>query len=95
MSRYNGWSSYETWAVNMWSENDGLSESFRELARELLSQETDNAVSDLSLHIKDYFYESMPDLDGFWVDMLRASLGSVNWYEFAKHIAQDAMEECE
>lgn len=90
----NGWSSYETWLINMWSENDGLSESFLELARELLAQDTDSAVYDLSLHIKDYFVESMPDLEGFWFDMLRSSLDGVNWYEFAEHIAQDAMEDC-
>lgn len=36
MADYNGWSNYETWAVNLWMDNDqGTQEYWRDQAREL------------------------------------------------------------
>lgn len=37
-NEYNGWTNYETWAVNLWIDNDGGTERWTERASEILAQ---------------------------------------------------------
>ena len=92
MSEYCGWPNQQTWVVNLWMSNGGLQESFRDLARELIANNRDSATRDLAVHLQDYFVETMPELGGFWNDMLQSSLAFVYWYEIAASIVDDEIQ---
>lgn len=84
---YSGWTNYETWAANLWLDND---EGTHNYVRELAMGERD--VYELATRIDDFVGEmmpggelsGMPDLDGLASDLLTAALQSVNWREIAQ-----------
>ena len=85
---YNGWSNYETWAVNLWLTNDEGSN--RQLER--MARRADD-TSDLAQSIKAWVEEMMPELDnGLAADLLNAALGEVDWYEIAKDLKPETSE---
>lgn len=97
---YNGWSNYETWVVNLWIDNEQSSqESMQDRALELLQKAIDkgcdlesvknDATYELSQCIKDMHEENTPETVGVFADLLNAALGSVDWYEIAKHYIDD------
>lgn len=89
MTDYCGWPNVQTWIVNLYLSNDGLEESFRDLARELIASNRDSATRDLAVHIQDYFVETMPELNGFWQSMLQSSFAFVCWYKIAESIVDE------
>lgn len=85
---YNGWTNYETWLANLWIDNDWrMSESFALQAGDLLgSYEEDEATERLSGRIEEFFDQTRPDIEnGFFSDIINASLREVNWREIARH----------
>jgi hypothetical protein len=47
---YNGWTNYETWAVNLWMSNDaGSDEHYREMAQEVYGEAEQEARADGSV----------------------------------------------
>ena len=94
---YNGWTNYETWAVNLWM---GESSSYWEdLVRDIIQQEgiedRNALVYQISLALKQQHEDDMPQTEGVFADLLGASLSQVNWYEIAESIAETAIEEYE
>jgi hypothetical protein len=91
MSKYNGWTNYETWNVNLW-----MSESFYEVG---LHQRTSDAYElgkMLEEHTDEWveiLHPGLLDSASFVVDMVTASLRDVNWYEIAEHYLADVFEE--
>jgi len=103
--RYNGWSNYPTWVVNLWASNDegayrywieqtreawDTSEASRHLTR---SQE---AVRRLEGLIRDQHEEQAADAletASVYADLMSWSLQSVNWEEIAEHWLEDTIEE--
>ena len=81
MSKYNGWSNYETWCVNLWLDNDGGDVQYW--------QEQELSTEDLADALEAAFLESMPDLHGAYADLLSNSLARVDWREIAEGIADD------
>ena len=82
---YNGWSTYETWLVNLWLQNDQAlhaalhadvvdADSLYD-AKEVLVSWLDNEY--------DMYIESNPH--GLFQDLLKGALSEVNWYEIAKN----------
>jgi hypothetical protein len=78
-TKYNGWSNYETWAVNLWMSNDaGSDEYFREMAQEVYDESEEELRHDetvlftrdevatrvLSDRLKDHFEEQQGELVG-------------------------------
>ena len=97
--KYNGWTNYETWNVNLWIDNEEGSYSYwREAAQECYDNaeadgsftREEQATLDLSHRLKDEFDEAMPELGAScWSDLLRGALSEVNWYEIAEHMIEN------
>ena len=104
---YNGWTNYETWAVNLWIDNDQGSYTYwREQAgshyenvadcdsvHEGLWSHRSAARSKLAEQIKDEFEDASPlaDQANVYSDLLTAALGEVDWHEIADHLLNDTI----
>jgi len=99
MSRYNGWTNYETWNVALHIDNDESSQEYwRDTAKEIYERCFDNADASSALTVdehacfeladclKDFHDEFMPELQGAYCDLLNAALSSVNWQEIAENL---------
>lgn len=82
--KYNGWTNYETWAVN----EDSSYGYWTERARELKGK--DDAITVLASELQDSFQEAIPEqVDGtVYRDLLDAALERVNWREIAKWLLE-------
>jgi hypothetical protein len=81
-SRYNGWTNYATWRVNL-EVFDGFD------AREYFTDADDEFdARELADNLKCYADEllTMNGETGLVVDYARAFLSEVNWYEIAEHM---------
>ena len=100
--KYNGWSNYETWCVNLWLDNDEYSQ--RELRcfaeqcvedAQIDGSDKSHAVYECSKMIQESVELMMPDIEGLFADLLNSALSEVNYYEIAEYIVNDVMEELE
>jgi len=83
---YNGWTNYETWLVNLWITNDYNDyQYFKELV------DGCNDLVEASQTLQDYIEEGNPlnEDSTIYTDLLRASLGAVNWFEIAQGFTED------
>ena len=99
--RYNGYSNYETWALCLWIDNEEGSQNYwsgiaAEIAANVLAEYDDEAeaksaaVSDLAVRMEGEFEEAMPEVDGFWSDVLTTALQRIDWREAAATRFDDA-----
>lgn len=89
---YNGWSSYESWCVNLWIGNDQISYHHAQgLTRRASS------AYELAQRLKDWVEEDNPlsNESSLYSDLLSASLREVNWREIAEHYWEDFREDDE
>ena len=97
---YNGWSNYETWAVNLWLTNEQASDSYwRERTGEILAEsaedeDRESALGKLAGEIRDAVEESC-SIEGASLasDLMTAALGEVDWHEIAQSWLDDAAPE--
>jgi len=89
-TKYNGWTNYETWRVNL-EIFDGFD------PYDNFSDDQDNMQDNLAEYLKDYvetiIYESGGGDGNLAVDYALAFLQDVNWHEIAKHMIQDYAEQ--
>lgn len=98
MSKYNGWSNYETWNANLWIDNDyGLSENIALHTADLFGsyEDADQITSMLANYIKDIFIDFAPDVEGFYSDIINSAIKTVNWHEIAKHYVDSELSAIE
>lgn len=100
MSDYNGWTNYETWAVNLHLDNEeGTYLLVRRMARDAIREgrrtgETGRRI--LADALKELHESEAPSLPlGVYSDLLGAALDRVNWYEIADHHLADETDETE
>lgn len=97
---YNGWSNYQTWAVNLWIGNDeGTYNYWREQAANVwenaepykdIIPKIDVAKRDLADLLKNEISDSAPDLGAsMYSDLLNSALSDVDWYEIAGHMIDE------
>lgn len=79
MTTYNGWTNKETWLVNLW-----LGDLLADWESKGLPV-TFDAVRDLVEEIT-----SEVKAEGFVSDLLKSSLGEINYHEIANHYKEDA-----
>ena len=77
--RHNGYSNYVTWCVSLWICNDEGNYRYwlTRAAQENLAEE-----------LESWAYEALPELTGFYADLMDYALGTVFWNEVADGLAE-------
>ena len=83
--KYNGWTNYATWRVNL-EMIDGS-----DWPSQIDSTDTYSISKRIQSWAEEWIEESTPD--GFGRDYALAFLNDVNWYEIADHLVTDYMAE--
>jgi len=97
---YNGWTNYETWAVNLWVDNEQWSYLYwrEQAARHRLQAEDSYQVREglwtkeeaTRFNLADQLLEEITDASplqeaSMYSDLLSGALAEVNWVEIADH----------
>ena len=96
-AKYNGFTNYETWAVNLWLQNEESSyNEFRELAEKFepdqmyeLGQAIKKKVEDATEDIIAYAEDHAQPYPGIIADIFRANLKTVDWEEIAQAFREE------
>jgi hypothetical protein len=100
---HEGWTNFETWAVNLWINNDrGSYEHYRELAEIALEDTVESyegkldktareeATGLLAQRVRGEVEAAAPELGGtLYSDLLNAALSKVDWLEIAAAFFED------
>lgn len=90
--KYNGWTNYETWLVNLWIDNEQYSQEYWQERAVKCCQinggKNNDAIYDLRKELEEEIKDSdgRPELYGMYNDLLTAALSSVNWREIAENM---------
>ena len=82
---YNGWSTYETWLVNLWIQNS--QSLYAALHAEVCEADTLYDAREILKAWLDNEYDWFVEENGhdLFQDLLKGALQEVNWYEIAKN----------
>ena len=87
--KHQGWTNYETYVISlMLDDNRPAHDYWRATAASILEEldgNTEEATIGLANAMREEISDSIPDLEGFWADLLDGALGEVDWHEIAKH----------
>ena len=88
-TKYNGWTNYETWVVNLWlTNNEGDAEWLDEIAK------GEGEIHDKADVLKEAIEDMNPLNDSdtgasMFTDLLNGALSEVNWYEIIENHLDD------
>lgn len=99
---YQGWTNYETWACQLWMNNDqGTCEHYEELTAQVVKHATyrnefmskeRRIVHELADALKAEHEEQAETFMGnqasFFADIFNSALASVNWYKIAESLIE-------
>ena len=94
MTKYNGWTNYETWCLNSWIDNDR--EWYRAVNDEAIElvnggYTKDQEIEMLRSFIIDLVQDEEPKIEvNFYSDVLNASIREVNFWEISTNIINEA-----
>ena len=93
---YNGWSNYDTWNFKLWLDNSKDSQemvfNFVKTSVVFFKKSAD-AIHNIRTQLEQYAEENAPKLEnGFYSDVLSASIRSVNYYQIADAYYYDYLE---
>jgi hypothetical protein len=71
---YNGWTNYETWVINLWTNG--------ELPLDLTKESIESG--DAACQLREIIDEMCPEIDGMFGDLLQGALSEINYYELVK-----------
>ena len=96
--KYQGWTNYETWCINLWLSNEqSTAEYWTERATNTLEENDGNAKDarwELSKEIKDDIENGNPITDAsLYSDLLTMAIGRANFYEIAENYIEIALEQ--
>lgn len=94
--KYQGWANYQTWAVNLWYNNDqGLQNMCLEIARN--GQVTEDPRTHTADALKEYTETANPlqDEASMFSDLMTHAISSVDWYEIADAFLEMVKDEGE
>lgn len=87
-TKYNGWTNYATWRVNLEIfDGNELDELFD------LTLPVEQLRSVLQDYVQGHIYEAGGGDGNIAVDYALAFISDVNWYEIAEHMIEDYKEE--
>ena len=89
-TKYNGWTNYATWRVNL-----EIFDGFDPREHFTLADSDDSWMDDLAENLKTFADEILCQgcgYEGLVLDYARAFLSDVNWYEIAQHLIADYAE---
>ena len=92
IGNFNGWANYETWAVNLWLDND--EDSYRYWSRMARAWSGDEqAAWRLADQLRGEVTEAAPELGNtLYADLMNAALSDVDWVEIAECMLEAATE---
>jgi len=92
--KYNGWTNYSTWRINL-EIFDGIDSSHFYGDGGIKNVDDSNITNTLAATLKEYVEEllSMDQKEGLTLDYALAFIDDVNWYEIASHMVENEMEE--
>lgn len=99
---HNGWTNYETWAVNLWIGNEestwnywieAAKDTWIEAMRDATFSRRDNAKFALADRLKEEIEDGSPiDDPSLYMDLLNAALSEVHWQEIAEVLISNIPE---
>ena len=86
MTKYNGYTNYETWLVGLWY-SDSYNEYFLEQFREgdLLQHVNADQLRD---YVIEGFMDDQTPENGLVTDLVNNAMSQVNWRELAEHVEE-------
>ena len=91
-TKYNGWTNRATWLVKLWIDSDeGEQAYWREEASEQAGRE--DGTYNLAALLRSVHEERVPEGFGVINDLTGYALATVNWWEVAESLLEEAAEE--
>ena len=93
---YSGWSNFDTWNFKLWLDNEKYTQGRLLRAVKYAYKQFEKkseAIHYIQKFLEDYATENAPQLEnGFYSDVLSASIRSVNYYQIADAYYYDYLE---